>query len=87
MAYQPAPVICSLPAYDAFMPLAGFPPARGYCSTTALLDERTDHIIAGRRTPPEFQCPVIDNSLCDLLSELQGSDREFARSVWYVRLE
>ena len=87
MAYQPAPSVCSLPAIEPFMPLAGFPPARGYCSTTILLDKRTDHGAASPFTPREFKCPAIYSYVCDLLSELKGSDQEFARAVWYVRLD
>ena len=53
------------------MPLAGFPPALGYCSTTALRDNQE-------------QC-IGESHLCDLLSELVASDHEFARGIWYVR--
>ena len=86
MASQVSSPVCSLPAYQMFMPLSGFPPALGYCSTTALLNKRTNHITASSQRPPDFQCPTIDTSLCDLLSQLKASDHEFARGVWYVYL-
>ena len=71
MAYQALPAVCSLPAYETFSPLEGFPPALGYCSTATLLDNQE-------------QC-IGESHLCDLLSELVASDDEFARGVWYVR--
>lgn len=85
MTYQGPPAVCSLPTYQTFMPLSGFPPALGYCSTTSLLNKRTGHHAASLHTPRDVQCPAGDNSLCDLLSELTASDNEFARGVWYVR--
>ena len=84
MAYQDSPAICSLPAYQTFVPLSGFPPALGYCSTTALLNGGTGQTNAGPQMPGEVQCPAGDDHLCDLLFELKSSDHEFARGVWYV---
>lgn len=86
MAYQALPAVCSLPAYETFMPLSGFVPALGYCSTTSLPNKRTDHALAIRQMLGQDQCPAGDNRLCDLLSKLKASDHEFARGVWYVRL-
>lgn len=86
MAYQGPFTVCSLPAYETFLPLSGFVPALGYCSTTSLPNKRTDHALAIRQTPGQDQCPVGDSYLCDLLSELKASDHEFARGVWYVHL-
>ena len=87
MAYQAPPAVCTLPAYETFIPLSGFVPALGYCSTTALLNKKTDQVPAIRQLPGEVQCPAGESRLCDLLSELKASDREFARGVWYVRLD
>ena len=87
MAFQAPPAVCSLPAYQTFMPLSGFSPALGYCSTTSLLDKRTDRIATSLRTSRDVQCPAGDNYLCDLLSELEASDHEFARGVWYASLD
>ncbi len=69
------------------MPLAGFPPALGYCSTTAFINKRTNHITGSLQTPREVPCPAGNNHLCDLLSELKASDDdEFTRTTWYVSL-
>ena len=87
MAYQDSPAVCSLPAYQTYVPLSGFPPALGYCSTTALLNEGADQTNANPQIPSEVQCPAGDDYLCDLLFELKSSDHDFARGVWYVSLE
>ena len=77
---------CSLPPYQTFMPLSGFPPARGYCSSTAFLDKSTNDNTAVVHTARDIPCPAGDHSLCDLLSDLKASDDEFTRSVWYVHV-
>lgn len=84
MASQAPPAVCSLPTYQTFMPLSGFPPALGYCSTTSLLNTGTDRVTVRLNTLRDVQCPAGDSFLCDLLSELKASDPEFARGVWYV---
>ena len=84
MAFQDSSPVCSLPAYQTFMPLSGFPPALGYCSTTALLNKRSSHITDNLRVPPDAICPTDNQFLCDLLSDLKASDHEFAQGVWYV---
>lgn len=84
MAYQAPPAVCSLPAYQTFMPLSGFPSALGYCSTTSLSNKRAEQITPSLYTLRDVQCPVGDSYLCDLLAELKASEHEFARGVWYV---
>ena len=84
MAFRDPLAICSLPAYQTFIPLSGFPPALGYCSTTSLLNERTHRNAASLYASRDYQCPVGNDYLCELLSELTASDPDFARGVWYV---
>ena len=86
MAFQESAPVCSLPTYQSFMPLAGFPPALGYCSSTAFVNNRRKSIADNLQVPPDAQCPAEVTSMCDLLSDLKASDHEFAQGVWYVRL-
>ena len=84
MANQGSSAFCSLPAYQTFMPLSGFPPAVGYCSTTSLPNQRREYDAAYMHTPRDFICPVGNTQLCDLLSQLKASNHDFAQGVWYV---
>ena len=83
MAYQGSSALCSLPAYQMFMPLSGFPPARGYCSTTSLPNKRREYDTAYTHKPRDL-CPAVDTHLCDLLSKLKASNHDLAQGVWYV---
>lgn len=84
MAYQGSSALCSLPVYQTFMPLSGFPPALGYCSTTSLPNKRREYDTAFTHTPRDIDCPADDTQLCDLLSQLMVSNHELAQGVWYV---
>ena len=66
------------------MPLSGFPPALGYCSTTSLPKKRREYDTAYTHTPRDFECPADDTQLCDLMSQLMVSNDELAQGVWYV---
>ena len=79
---SPAPGVCSTAAYQHFHPLAGFPPAQGWCSTVSLLPERNDQEAANGLAPRDGQCP-LGSTLCDLLAELKALDRGSAREAWY----
>ena len=78
--------VCSSPFYQQFQALAGFPAARGLCSTVPSLAERDIPEAAQQlavRDGPE--CPV-GSDLCDVLAQLQALDPEARREAWYVVL-
>ena len=75
MASHAPPALCSTPAYKPYLPLAGFPPAQGWCSTVSLPSSQD-----GQDASP---CQG-SGELCALLAELkEGAEGGFARGVWY----
>ena len=82
MASPASPAVCSTTSYQHFHPLAGFPPAQGWCSTVSLLPERNVQAGAKELAPRDGPCP-LGSTLCDLLAELKALDRESAREAWY----
>ena len=85
MANPARPAVCSTADYQLFHPLAGFPPALGWCSTVSLLPRRSEHDDANALAPRDIQCPT-GSTLCALLADLKATDREFARGAWYDTL-
>ena len=86
MASPPSNGVCALAAYQHFQQLAGFPPARGFCSSLSLLPP--GYVPGGgakELAERDDSCPV-GSAVCDLFAELKGLDRESARSVWYGTL-
>ena len=91
MAFRTLPSFCADAAYQRFLPLGGFPPAKNLCSNLAVHQESTyfaansdressaPRAAKGRGLP----CPAGSN-LCSLLSELLVADKLFARNVWYT---
>ena len=82
MASPASPAVCSTTSYQHFHPLAGFPPAQGWCSTVSLLPDRNARAGAKGLAPRDGPCP-LGSTLCDLLAELKALDRESAREAWY----
>lgn len=82
MASPAPPAVCSTAAYHHFLPLAGFPPAQGWCSTVSLLSKRDERDSANALAGQDVECPLGSN-LCALLADLKAADRDFARGVWY----
>lgn len=82
MTSHAASAVCSTAAYQNFLPLAGFPPAQGWCSTVSLLSKRSEQNSANALAPQDVPCP-LGSKLCTLLADLKTADREFARGVWY----
>lgn len=82
MASHAALAVCSTAAYQSFLPLAGFPPAQGWCSTVSLLSKRNEQNNVNALAPRDVPCP-LGSDLCALLADLKAADHEFARGVWY----
>ena len=81
-----SPAVCSAAGYQQFQALAGFPPARGFCSTVSVQPRGIDQEGAQELAPrDDFQCP-IGSDLCDLLAQLKALDGESARGAWYGAL-
>lgn len=94
MAFRAPPSFCADAAYEKFLPLRGFSPAKSFCSNLAIhqsSDEIAAHsdsgdsfpITASPHSKRDIQCPA-GSILCSLLSELQAADKTVARNVWYL---
>ena len=94
MAFRSLPSFCAEAAYERFLPLSGFRPAKNFCSNLAVhhgrievaahLDSRDSATIVGDLpSQRDIQCRA-GNILCSLLFELQAADNTIARNVWYL---
>ena len=91
MAFRAPPSFCADAAYQKFLLLQGFSPAKDFCSNLDVHLERNEFAVtpnSGDSSPHaarwrESRCPA-GSILCSLLSELQAADSTFARNVWYI---